>query len=146
VEQRARAGDEAGLNWLAGLDAVVTSLCGEWELSLGRPLSGGSEAFLSEARTADGQQVVLKIGLPGSTAGGTEARVLKAAGERGYVRLLRHDEERRAMLLERLGPTLSALGWPMRRQVHRAPGRELLLEPGAPRAWGAPRGEPAAGE
>ena len=33
VEQRARAGGEAGLNWLAGLGAVVTSLCGEWERS-----------------------------------------------------------------------------------------------------------------
>ncbi|WP_081713923.1 aminoglycoside phosphotransferase family protein [Cystobacter fuscus] len=117
VEQRARAGGEAGLSWLAGLGAVVTSLCGEWELTLGRPLSGGSEAFLSEARTADGQEVVLKIGLPGSTAGGTEASVLKAAGGRGYARLLRHDEERRAMLLERLGPALGGLGWPMRRQV-----------------------------
>jgi streptomycin 6-kinase len=117
VEQRARAGGEAGLRWLAGLGAVVTSLCGEWALTLGRPLRGGSEAFLAGGRTADGREVVLKIGLPGSAAGGTEACVLDAAGGRGYARLLRHDEERRAMLLERLGPALSELGWPMRRQV-----------------------------
>jgi glutamate/tyrosine decarboxylase-like PLP-dependent enzyme len=36
---------EAGVAWLAGLDGLVRDLATEWQLSIGRILSGGTEAL-----------------------------------------------------------------------------------------------------
>jgi streptomycin 6-kinase len=43
--------------------------------------------------------------------------VLSAAGGKGYVRLLRHDDASGAMLLERLGPQLAQLGLEVEEQI-----------------------------
>ena len=47
----------------------------------------------------------------------SEVRTLVAANGRGYVRLLDHDEERNAMLQERLGPSLRGFGLPISAQI-----------------------------
>lgn len=110
VRRRALNLGEVGRDWLAGLDADIASLASEWGIQLGAVLDGGTEAFVAEATTSEGRSAILKIGIPGSASGRTEARVLEVAAGRGYAELFRHDAPRRAMLLERLGPRLADLG------------------------------------
>ena len=81
------------------------------------PNSAAPSSFVVEARTAAGEDAVLKIALPGRAPEDSEARILIAAGGRGYVRALRHDARRRALLLERLGPQLLDLGLPVDAQI-----------------------------
>jgi streptomycin 6-kinase len=117
ARRKALALGEAGVAWLAGLDGLVRDLAGEWALWIGRTLPGGSEAVVAEARTADGQEAVLKIAIPGLDPTASELRTLLAAQGRGYARVLRHDWARSAMLLERLGPQLAELGLPVDAQI-----------------------------
>src|ERR1700687_760201 len=65
VRRKATALGKAGVAWLAGPDDLVRALATEWDLSIGRPLSGGTEAFVVEAQTAEGEDAVLKIAIPG---------------------------------------------------------------------------------
>lgn len=101
---KARALGAAGERWLRELPATLEALRREWELELGEPFAGGSEAYVVPA----GPEAVLKVELPGD---GLAARVavLEAADGRGYARLLRHDAGRRALLLERLEPFAATL-------------------------------------
>lgn len=108
---------ERGRAWLDGLGDMVAGLARDWDLTLGASMTGGTEAFVVEALTADGREAVLKIGVPGSDLGGGELRVLTAAGGRGYVEVFRHDQPRDAMLLERLGPQLAELGLSVDAQI-----------------------------
>lgn len=121
VRRKAFAVGAAGQRWLHELDQVLADLAVEWGLELGEPIVGGSAAYVTEAVTADGTAVVLKLAIPGGLEGqGAFARELWAllAGDgRGYVRVLRGDERRRAMLQERLGRSLSALGLPIGSQI-----------------------------
>lgn len=103
VRRNALSRGPQGAAWLRDLGQIVAKLAGEWGLQVGRSLSGGTESFV-EARTAAGEDAVLKIALPGREPEDAEARILIAAGGRGYVRAFRYDERRRALLLERLGP------------------------------------------
>jgi streptomycin 6-kinase len=105
-----------GRDWLDGLDALVEDLCREWQLSLGPMLSGGSEAFVAACTRSDGRAAVLKVLIPRGTAEGERATLL-AAGGRGYAELFASDPARRAMLMERLGPSLSSLGWSVEAQI-----------------------------
>ncbi len=65
---------------------IVAELAGEWGLQVGRSLRGGTESFVVAARTAAGEDAVLKITLPGREPEDGEARILIAAGGQGYVR------------------------------------------------------------
>nr|WP_240930263.1 aminoglycoside phosphotransferase family protein [Streptomyces coryli] len=97
------------------MPATVGELAARWSLDLGPALPGGSEGYVARARTAAGEDVVLKVALPGN--GDREAAVLRRAGGRGYARLLAHDPGRDAMLLEALGASLEQLRWPVERQI-----------------------------
>src|SRR5262249_56235086 len=76
-----------------------------------------SEAYGAAAVTADGEEVALKIPIPGIEKANRELRTLRAANGRGYVRLLQHDAASGAMLLERLGPQLAQLERPVEKQI-----------------------------
>jgi streptomycin 6-kinase len=121
--QRARtaAGEAA---WLDALPELVGEMASRWSLTVGRSCDGfGMNAFVVEVATADGTLAVLKLAPP--TEGeklALEATVLRLADGAGCARLLDADLDRRAMLLERLGPSMYDLGVP-RRQRH-----ELLLD------------------
>jgi streptomycin 6-kinase len=117
VRRKAVAVGEAGVAWLAGLDGLVRDLATEWHLSIGRTLSGGTESFVAKTRTAEGQDAVLKIAIPGLDPTASELRTLLAARGRGYARVFRHDAARGAMLLERLGCQLNELGLPIDAQI-----------------------------
>jgi streptomycin 6-kinase len=95
--------------WLAGLGGLVDELAKTWQLRIGTVLSGGTEAVVIEADTADGERCVLKLCLPGADPMHNEMRVLAHAAGRGYARLLRHDTGRNVMLLERLDRQLHEL-------------------------------------
>jgi streptomycin 6-kinase len=103
--------------WLAGLDGLVRDLASDWRLSIGETLSGGTESFVATARTAEGEDAVLKIAIPGLDPEASELRTLLAARGRGYASVFRHDAARGAMLLERLGCRLNELGLPVDAEI-----------------------------
>ena len=117
VRRKALTLGAPGTAWLAGIGGLARDLAAEWELRLGSVLQGGTEALVVEVRTADGQDAVLKVALPGLDRAAGELRTLLAAEGRGYARVLRHDAGRGAMLLERLGPQLAELGLPVSAQI-----------------------------
>lgn len=108
VRLRAEAAGEAGVAWLYGLGDLVAGLERDWGLAVGSTLHGGTGSYVAHATTREGEPAVLKLGMPGEDVTG-EIATLALAGGRGYVRLLRHDAARAAMLQERLGPSLSSL-------------------------------------
>jgi streptomycin 6-kinase len=117
VRLKALSIGRAGEAWLAGLAGVVADLEAGWDLSIGRTLSGGTEAFVAEVTMADGRKAVLKVSLPGRDPSTSELSTLLAGRGRGYAEVYGHDQRRKAMLLERLGPKLSELGWSVDAQI-----------------------------
>ena len=118
---RTAAGERA---WLDSLPELVSEMASQWSLSIGHTCDGfGMNALVVEATTADGTAVVLKLAPPSEADKlALEATVLRLADGDGCVRLLDADIVRRAILLERLGPSMYDLGIP-RQQRH-----ELLLD------------------
>lgn len=109
VRNKARAiGDDA---WLEQLDVLVADLAQTWDLTLGATIEGGTEALVIAATTGDGRDAVLKLLVPrDGTNAREEAAVLDACGGDGCAELLRFDEDRSALLIERLGPSMFDLG------------------------------------
>ncbi|MBL7255730.1 AAA family ATPase [Paractinoplanes lichenicola] len=121
-----RAAGPAGQEWLTGLPALLDSLAADWSITIGARLDGGRAAYVAEAATRDGKPAVLKVTIP--PGDDRQLVALQLGGGDPYVGLLRHDVARRALLLERLGPPLAALGRPASRQL------ELLARTAA-RGW-----------
>ena len=117
VRRRAVSEGEAGLDWLASLDDTLTGLEQDWGVTIGSAHLGGSAAFVAEATRADGEVFIVKVSTPATDTGRNEAEVLRVAAGKGYVQLLRHDESRHAMLLEKLGDRLDALDLPYQQQI-----------------------------
>lgn len=105
VESRGAAGHA----WLAALPDLVDELCQAWSLRLGEVFDGGKWAYVVRARKAGGAAAVLKVALPTPDFERQIAAITAAAG-RGYVRLQEADTGRHALLMEPLGPPLSAAG------------------------------------
>jgi streptomycin 6-kinase len=112
VRAKASAMGTAGELWLAELPEVLTSLADEWQLSIGPTLAGGSSGFVCEAiRLEDGLRAVLKVAIPDGLEGNPVFADEVLAVQTGrYLDVYRVDVDRRAVLLERLGRPLSALG------------------------------------
>lgn len=100
---------ERGARWVAALPGLLTELAHDWGLDLGRSVAGGSNSYVVHATRVDGSVAVLKVVLdePGLV---DQVRVLETARGRGYVRLLRADLDRGALLLEALGDPLQSSG------------------------------------
>lgn len=132
VGNRARSLGRLGEEWLADLPERLAALSRAWSLTLGEPLSGGSASLVLRAHDRDGRPVVLKIGQPDTELQDQADTLARAAG-RGYARLLSHDPERNALLIEGLGPSLESL--------RLAPERTLeTLCDVLGEAWRVPRG------
>lgn len=117
--------------WLDDLPAVVSELEQRWNIRVGAPLTGGHVAYVTEATTADGNSVVLKICLPLPSepdAARHEITALRLAHGEGCAALLREDIDLKAMLLERLGAPLCDLDLPIVR-------RHQILCDTAARMW-----------
>lgn len=117
VRQKAVAGGDEGRKWLDRLGRLLDDLERNWHVDVGRTFRGGSASYVAAARTSSGEDAVVKLEMPPYESFVGEVRTLAAADGRGYVRLLDHDEERHAMLQERLGPSLDESGLPVSAQV-----------------------------
>lgn len=124
------AGAKGGDRWLADVPATIAALEDRWGITVGERLAGGTASYVATAVTATGEQVVVKISVPGVDFG-REVRTLRAAAGRGYVRLLAADLDRNAALLEPLGGSLSGSGLPPERQL-------AVLADLLPLAWAVP--------
>ena len=135
---------EAGALWRTGLPALVAGLERRWNIVAGDVFPTATEAYAAPALAAGGEEVVLKISIPGVEKAQREIDVLKAADGNGFVRLLRHDPASGAILLERLGPQLAEAGLSMEVQIEilcatlkqawAMPALELPLQTGAQKA------------
>jgi streptomycin 6-kinase len=84
-------------------------------------LEGGNAAYVAEAVMRDGTPTVIKVAVPPGLDGFTpferQLAAMQMADGDPYVRLIRYDVPRRALLLERLGRPMASLGWPASRQA-----------------------------
>src|SRR5215207_3116147 len=117
VRQKAMARGTEGRRWLDRLGRLIGELERDWGVAVGSTLPGGSESYVAAARTDAGDDAVVKIEMPPYASFASEVRTLVAAEGRGYVRLLDHDEERHALLQERLGSSLRESGLPIPTQI-----------------------------
>jgi streptomycin 6-kinase len=127
VRNKARVAGAVG--WIEQLPDLVEALADEWEFSPIRPLEGGTESFVLEVMLADATLAVLKLVIPrGRDDAANEITVLRLADGKGCPRLFEHDHTRGALLMERLGPSMSDLAIP-------SPRRHELLCTTAARLW-----------
>ena len=102
-----------GRAWLHALPATVAACAERWSLELTEPpYTYASASIALPARRADGSDAVLKVQFPHPECA-LEAAALAAWNGRGAVRLLEHDPERWALLLERCQPGTSLAGEPL---------------------------------
>jgi streptomycin 6-kinase len=114
---RAMALAEGADRWLADLPGLVAQLEDEWSIVVGPSYDDATEAFVAEATLDDGRRAVLKLIVPRvGDAAVNEITVLRLTDGVGCVRLLRESTGRGALLLERLGPSLSDLALPIGRR------------------------------
>jgi predicted kinase/streptomycin 6-kinase len=111
----------AGQEWLTGLPGLLSDLATDWSITIGNRLDGGRTSYVAKVVTSDGTAAVLKVSIPPRIEEGAsfqrQLTALQLAGGDPYVGLIRHDAQRRALLLQRLGPPLATLGWPAARQM-----------------------------
>lgn len=116
-------------DWIHALPGLIDALCERWSLTLTEVFEDGTEAFVAAGVTTNGTDVVLKIGVPNRGPQiEREATVLRLAAGEGCARLVAEDLEARALLLERLGPSLSTMGLPLQQ-------RHEILVATAARIW-----------
>ena len=90
--------------WRHSLPRLVEECATAWGLEVGAPF-GGNVAYVARARRADGKRVVLKLNFPEHESE-HEAAALEHYDP--YApRVLEHDPQRRALLLERIEPGLA---------------------------------------
>jgi len=92
-----------GRAWLERLASLVAQCAEEWSLELGPPFADAYLSLAMPARLPDGTDAVLKVAYPHAEAEHEAAALARWDGN-GAVRLLRHDTERWALLLERCTP------------------------------------------
>ncbi|HEY0530745.1 MAG TPA: aminoglycoside phosphotransferase family protein [Actinoplanes sp.] len=115
---RAKALDAGRAGWLTELPALVGGLSRDWGLTLGAAFGDATEAYVVEAARRDGRPAVLKVHVPGRPGSAAyEITALRAARGEGCARLLEADVDRGALLVERLGPAMSALAMPQPRRL-----------------------------
>lgn len=126
---RAKAIAAGARDWLDGLPSLVADLERDWSLTVGRAYHDATEAFVAAATVDGGLPAVLKLLVPRDHhVASNEIAVLRLTGGTGCARLLRHDQARGALLLERLGPSMSELALPIGRR------HEILCDT-ARRVW-----------
>jgi streptomycin 6-kinase len=92
----------AGAIWLDQLPGIVAALAEAWELALETPYEGANVSYVAPA-IRGAERVVLKVQWPDPESM-HEADALKVWDGAGAIRLLAHDPQRHALLLERCVP------------------------------------------
>lgn len=127
VRRRAETTDQ--LPWLTSLPELVAGLERDWDITVGAPVSGGSESLIAPATMADGTEAMLKVRPPGdATAAEREIAILAAVAGDGCAALLRADLARCALVTERLGEMLGRSTLPLKERV-------TVLVDNAQRLW-----------
>ena len=93
----------AGREWLATLPDRLAACVERWELRVGPPFPYAFASLAMPAELPDGTPAVLKLQYPDDDSV-HEATALAHWAGRGAIRLLAHDAERRALLVERCVP------------------------------------------
>jgi streptomycin 6-kinase len=93
---------EAGRAWLANLPTVVAGLAREWNLQVGAAFEGSNVSYVAPAMRGS-EHVVLKVQWPDDESA-HEADALRVWNGDGAARLLAHDAEGHALLIERCVP------------------------------------------
>ncbi|MFG1841878.1 aminoglycoside phosphotransferase family protein [Micromonospora sp. NPDC049175] len=122
----------AGRAWLATLPTRLAECAERWSLRLGPPFRQAHASLALPADLPDGTATVLKLQYPDDSR--HEADALAHWDGDGAIRLLAHDPERRALLVERCRPGSPLHELPMDRALDVVTG---LL----PRLW-RPAGTP----
>src|SRR5690625_2688094 len=120
VQQKAKSLGCKGEKWLYHLEDMIQDLEQKWGIQIERPLEGGSEAFVAEVTTQNGDNFILKLMMPqmeGNSVFEQQVEALRIVSGDGYVRLINEDMSQRAFLLERLGPPLHQLGYSMQEEI-----------------------------
>lgn len=102
---------DSGRAWLDRLPQLVADCADQWQLRLGKPLTGGSVSLPIEATLPDGTDAVLKMQFPHRESEHEAAALAHWQGD-GAIRLLAHDAGRHALLLERCVPGTLLAGEP----------------------------------
>jgi streptomycin 6-kinase len=89
--------------WLERVPTLLDECVEQWELRLGEPYEAGAAGYSVRADLPDGTRAVLKLIYPHREAE-QEAEALRAWDGDGAIRLLAHDAERWAILIERCEP------------------------------------------
>ncbi|HYF47181.1 MAG TPA: aminoglycoside phosphotransferase family protein [Acidimicrobiales bacterium] len=98
--ERLRADTQA---WFDELPARVDQLSARWGLTVDEPYDGGATSWVAPVALDDGSGAVLKVQWPHREVV-HEAEALRRWGGEGAIRLLDHDPERHALLVERCEP------------------------------------------
>ncbi|MCY7374933.1 MAG: aminoglycoside phosphotransferase family protein [Pyrinomonadaceae bacterium] len=95
----------AGERWLNDLPHIIEEISENWQIEAAKPFANLSYNFVVPCVCSNGGKAVLKIALPlNNPEIFNEAKLLQTADGNGAVKLLKFDESRRAILLERLTP------------------------------------------
>ena len=94
---------EGGSIWLERLPDIIGQCESRWSLEVRPPFEELSYNYVAPARRCDGEEVVLKAGVPRSELT-REMEALRFYDGQGIVRLLEADPDLGAMLLERVIP------------------------------------------
>ncbi|MFJ6484508.1 MULTISPECIES: aminoglycoside phosphotransferase family protein [unclassified Streptomyces] len=111
VASYTRNGGEEERAWVARLPALVAELLDRWGLERDGGTASGEASLVVPVRRTDDTRAALRLQMPREET--TAALIgLRAWSGDGIVRLLDHDPESSAMLLERLDPsrTLACVG------------------------------------
>ncbi|MET8089359.1 aminoglycoside phosphotransferase family protein [Micromonospora sp. NPDC005220] len=126
-------GSPAGRDWLATLPTWLTECAERWSLRIGPPFRYAYASLALPVDLPDGTAAVLKLQYPDEESR-YEADALAHWDGDGAIRLLAHDPQRRALLLERCRPGTPLHDLPPSRALDAVTG---LL----PRLW-RPAGAP----
>lgn len=94
---------DSGRSWLAELGNNASICADNWDLTLGRPFEDSYVSLVLPVRDRVGAQLVLKIQFPHRESA-HEATALETWNGHGAIRLIGHDREQHALLLEQCDP------------------------------------------
>ncbi|MDG4829151.1 aminoglycoside phosphotransferase family protein [Solwaraspora sp. WMMD1047] len=126
----------AARSWLDELPELIEQVRRAYRLRLSPPLHGGSCSWVAPAELPDGTPAIVKIGWPHPEMYG-EPVALRLWNGRGAVRLLAHDPDRHALLLQRCQPGTELATDPAPADDRLRAGCEVLRK-----LWQAPLPEP----
>lgn len=105
IEEISGAFGEEGAGWIDRLPEIIGEIERKWSLEIKKPFPNLSYHFVAPCVLETGGEAVVKIGFPGEKQTTfNEIRTLEFLDGGGVCRLLRFDENRFALLLEKLTP------------------------------------------